>query len=65
MTQATSTDGTANRTVSDSESMSLVVREIRSPVPARSTVDSGSASTRSMNCSRSWANTFSPSTNDA
>ncbi len=65
MTQATSTDGTANRTVSDSASMSFVVREIRSPVPARSTVDRGSASTRSMNCSRSCANTFSPSTNDA
>ena len=63
-TVATSTDGTANRTVCDSASTSRVVRVTRSPVPARSTVDSGSATTRSMNCSRSWANTVSPSTND-
>ncbi len=61
---ATRTAGTANRTVSANASMSLVVREIRSPVPARSTVDKGSPRTRSTNSSRSWANTRSPRTND-
>ena len=37
-----------------------VVRDTRSPVPARSTVDSGSASTRRTKSSRSSASTFSP-----
>ncbi len=57
--------GTAKRIVRVSASTSAVVREIRSPVPARSTVESGSASTRRMKSSRSSANIFSESTNDA
>ena len=43
--------------------MSPVLRVTRSPVPARSTVDSGSDSTFSRKRSRSTANTFSASTN--
>ena len=62
---ATSTSGTAKRTVRASASTSPVLRVTRSPVPARSTVDSGSDSTRSRKSSRSSANTVSPSTNDA
>src|SRR5690606_40904137 len=46
VTSATRISGTAKRTVRDSASMSPVVRAIRSPVPARSTVDSGNLSTR-------------------
>ncbi len=42
---ATRTSGTANRTVRDSASTSPVLRVTRSPVPARSTVDSGRDST--------------------
>ena len=62
---AISVSGTAKRTVRASESTSAVVRETRSPVPARSTVESGSASTRRMKSSRSSAKTFSESTNEA
>ena len=53
-----------NRTTCDSASTSLVVRATRSPVPARSTVDSGRLTARPTNCSRSWANTVSPRMND-
>ncbi len=45
VSEATSTSGTANRTVRASASTSPVLRVTRSPVPARSTVDSGSEST--------------------
>ena len=65
VTAATKIDGTPKRMTCESASTSLVVRETRSPVPARSTVDSGSSTTRPMNCSRSSAKTVSPMTNDA
>ncbi len=65
VTAAISVSGIAKRIVRVSESMSAVVRETRSPVPARSTVESGSASTRCMKSSRSSANICSESTNDA
>jgi hypothetical protein len=65
VTAAISVSGTAKRIVRASESTSAVVRETRSPVPARSTVDSGNASTRRMKSSRSSANICSASTNDA
>src|SRR6478609_4082385 len=65
VTMATNSDGMPKRTTWESASTSLVVRETRSPVPARSTVDSGSEVTRATNCSRSWANTVSPMTNDS
>ena len=58
-------DGMPNRTTCENASTSLVVRETRSPVPARSTVDSGSETTRSMNSSRSSAKIVSPMRNDA
>ena len=64
VTAAISVSGIAKRIVRVSASMSAVVRETRSPVPARSTVESGSASTRCMKSSRSSANIFSESTND-
>ena len=51
-------------TVRASESTSAVVRETRSPVPARSTVESGSASTRRMKSSRRRAKIRSARTND-
>ena len=59
---ATSTRGTPNRTVYCTRSMSVVVRATRSPVPARSTTDSGSRVTVVTNSSRSSANTSSPRT---
>src|SRR6476646_1835407 len=62
---ATNSDGMPKRTTCESASTSLVVRDTRSPVPARSTVDSGRLVTRDTNCSRSCANTVSPRTNDA
>ena len=43
VSSAISVSGTAKRIVRASASMSAVVREIRSPLPARSTVESGSA----------------------
>src|SRR6476661_5851165 len=46
-------------------STSFVVLATRSPVPARSTVESGSSTTRSMNSSRSSAKIVSPMTNEA
>ena len=64
VTTATKIDGIPNRATCDNASTSLVVRETRSPVPARSTVDSGSETTRSMNCSRSSAKRSSPIRND-
>ncbi len=64
MINATTVSGTAKRTVRAIVSTSPVVRDTRSPVPARSTVDSGSASTRCMKVSRSSAKTPSPMTND-
>ena len=64
VTTATITRGTPNRTACCSLFTSLVVRATRSPVPARSTVDSGRAVTASMNSSRSSANTSSPKTID-
>jgi hypothetical protein len=60
-----SVSGTAKRTVRASESTSAVVLETRSPVPARSTVESGSARTRRMKSSRSSAKTFSERRNEA
>jgi hypothetical protein len=54
--------GTPKRTVYCTRSMSVVVRATRSPVPARSTVDSGRRVTRVTNSSRRSANTVSPST---
>ena len=65
MTAAISVSGMAKRTVRARASTSAVVRDTRSPVPARSTVESGSASTRCMKSSRSSANIFSERTNDA
>ena len=47
VSEATSTSGTANRTVRASASTSPVLRVTRSPVPARSTALRGSPSTRS------------------
>ena len=64
VTTATITRGTPKRTACCSLFTSLVVRATRSPVPARSTVDSGSAVTFSMNSSRSSAKTSSPNTID-
>ncbi len=64
MTAAMSVSGTAKRIVRASASTSAVVRETRSPVPARSTVERGSASTRRMKSSRSSAKIRSESTND-
>ena len=61
---ATNSDGMPNRTTCESASTSLVVRATRSPVPARSTVDSGRLTARATNCSRSRANTVSPRMND-
>ena len=61
---ATNSDGMPNRTTCDKASTSLVVRATRSPVPARSTVDSGKLTARPTNCSRSWAKTVSPRMND-
>ena len=65
VTAAISVSGTAKRTVRSIAATSAVVRETRSPVPARSTVESGSASTRCMKSSRSSANICSESTNEA
>ena len=64
VTQAIDVSGIANLTVRASASTSAVVRETRSPIPARSTVDSGSDSTRRMKSSRSSANIRSERTND-
>ena len=64
VTHAIDVSGIANRIVRASASTSAVVRETRSPIPARSTVESGSASTRRMKSSRSSANIRSESTND-
>ncbi len=64
VTQAIDVSGIANRIVRASASTSAVVRETRSPIPARSTVESGSASTRRMKSSRSSANIRSESTNE-
>ena len=65
VTAAIIVSGIAKRTVRASESTSAVVRETRSPVPARSTVESGNARTRLMKSSRSRANTCSERTKDA
>jgi hypothetical protein len=65
VTTATITRGTPNRTACCSLLTSLVVRVTRSPVPARSTVDSGNDVTVSRNSSRSSAKTFSPNRMDA
>ena len=65
VTTATITRGTPKRTACWSLLTSFVVRATRSPVPARSTMDSGRAVTFSMNSSRSSANTSSPNTIDA
>jgi hypothetical protein len=60
----TTNSGTASRTVRASTSTSPVIRVSRSPEPALSTVDSGSATTRSRKSSRSSANTCSASVSD-
>ena len=65
VTRAISVSGIAKRIVRARASMSAVVRETRSPLPARSTVESGSASTRAMKSSRRRAKTSSESTNEA
>jgi hypothetical protein len=65
VTTATMTRGTPKRTACCSLLTSLVVRATRSPVPARSTTDSGSDVTVSRNSSRSSAKTFSPNSIDA
>ena len=52
VTAEMSVSGIAKRTVRASVSTSAVVRETRSPVPARSTTESGSASTWRMKSSR-------------
>ena len=65
VTTAISISGTANRTLCESASTSRDVRVSRSPVPARSTVDSGMASVRSTKSSRSSASTRSPSRAEA
>ena len=64
VTTATITRGTPKRTACCSLLTSFVVRATRSPVPARSTTDSGRAVTVSRNSSRSSAKTFSPKTID-
>lgn len=64
-TMATRVSGIAYRADVLSVSTSRDARVTRSPVPARSTVDSGSARTRSTNSSRSSASTRSPSFADA
>ena len=64
VTAEISVSGIAKRTVRASVSTSAVVRETRSPVPARSTTESGSASTWRMKSSRSRANTCSERTNE-
>jgi hypothetical protein len=51
----TNTCGAASRRALPTTAMSPVVRAIRSPVPARSTTEVGSASVRSTNSSRSRA----------
>ena len=65
VTQAIDVSGMANLIVRASASTSAVVRETRSPIPARSTVDRGSARTRRMKSSRSSANIRSERTNEA
>ena len=65
VTHAIDVSGIANRIVRASASTSAVVRETRSPIPARSTVESGRASTRRMKSSRSSANIRSERTNEA
>ena len=65
VTNAMRISGTAKRTLCDSASTSREVRVSRSPVPARSTVDSGMARTRSTKSSRSSASTRSPSLAEA
>ena len=65
VTHAIDVSGMANRIVRASASTSAVVRETRSPIPARSTVESGSARTRRMKSSRSSANIRSERTNEA
>ncbi len=65
VTHAIDVSGIANRIVRASASTSAVVRETRSPIPARSTVESGSARTRRMKSSRSSANICSERTNEA
>ena len=65
VTAPTKIDGMPKRMTCERASTSFVVRETRSPVPARSTVDSGSSTTRPMNCSRSSAKIVSPMTNEA
>ena len=65
VTAAISVSGIAKRIVRARESTSAVVRETRSPVPARSTVESGRASTRRMKSSRNSAKICSERTNEA
>ncbi len=60
VTEAIRISGTANRTLVESAATSREVRVSRSPAPARSTVDSGRASVRRTNSSRSSASTCSP-----
>ena len=62
---ATTIAGMPNRMMCASDSTSLVVRATRSPVPARSTTDSGSRTDEVMKSSRSRAKIRSDSTNDA
>ena len=64
VTHAIDVSGIANLIVRASASTSAVVRETRSPIPARSTVESGSASTRRMKSSRSSANIRSERTKE-
>ncbi len=61
-TIATASSGTASRTDLSSRSMSVVPRETRSPVPARSSTPVGSATERTRKSSRRSASTRSPST---
>ena len=64
VTQAIDVSGIAKRIVRASASTSAVVRETRSPIPARSTVESGSARTRRMKSSLSSVNMRSERTNE-
>ncbi|CAM5278634.1 hypothetical protein SALBM311S_06641 [Streptomyces alboniger] len=55
-----SSSGPASRSVVPTVATSAVPRAVRSPVPARSTTDAGSASVRSTNSSRTRASVRSP-----
>ncbi len=62
---ATTIAGMPKRMMYAKESMSFVVRATRSPVPARSTTESGSLTDEPMKSSRSRAKMRSERTNDA